>query len=47
VIHGSEGDFVVTPAITYGEGGIILGLLLVAGLLLVQVVLKVGEWLRQ
>jgi signal peptidase I len=47
VIHGSDGDFVVVPEITYGEGGVIVAALLVAGLLLVQIVLEVSEWLKQ
>lgn len=47
VVHGAEGDFVVTPEISYGEGGVIVGLLLVAGLLLVQIIIEVGSWLRE
>lgn len=47
IVHGAEGDFVVTPEISYGEGGVIVGLLLIAGLLLVQIILEVGSWLRQ
>jgi len=38
-----NGEFVVIQAITYGDGGIILGLLFLGGVLLIDIVLKVGE----
>lgn len=47
VVHGDNGDFVVVPEITYGQGGVIVAVLLVAGLLLVQIVLEVSKWLKQ
>lgn len=47
VVDGSSGSFVVVPEISYGQGGIVLGLLLVAGLLLVQVGLEVASWIKQ
>jgi hypothetical protein len=42
-----DGDFVVTPEISYGDGGMILALLFVGGLLLIQIVMEVASWLRQ
>jgi hypothetical protein len=47
VIHGDDGTFVVIPEISYGQGGVIVALLFVAGLLLMQIVMEVASWLRQ
>jgi hypothetical protein len=47
VIDGSSGQFVVVPSVSYGQGGVILGLLLVAGLLLIQIGLEVAQWIKQ
>jgi hypothetical protein len=47
VIQGSDGDFVIVPQVTYGEGGVIVALLLVAGLMLVRISMEVAEWIRQ
>jgi hypothetical protein len=47
VVSGDDGTFVVIPEISYGDGGVILTGLLVAGLLLIQIVMEVASWLRQ
>lgn len=47
VVHGSDGTFVVEPTVTYGEGGVIVALLLVAGLMLVRIGMEVAKWITQ
>ena len=36
-------DYIIRQEVTYGEGGIILGLLFIAGLLLLNVFIQLGE----
>ena len=47
VVHGETGDFVVVPEVTYGQGGIIVALVFLAGIGLVNIVLEVARWTRQ
>ncbi len=46
-VEGESGIFYVVPSVTYGEGGVIVGLFFVSGLLLAQIGLEVVRWLRE
>ena len=43
----ADGDFVVVPEVTFGEAGVIVGLVLVACLSLLRIVLEVVQWLTR
>jgi hypothetical protein len=45
VVQTSEGAFTLVPEITYGDAGVMLALIFVAGLLLVRLMLEVTGWL--
>lgn len=45
VIATESGSFVLEPRITYGEAGIMIGLVIVAALLLLRVGVEVVSWL--
>jgi len=47
VVSGTEGDFVVIPELTYGDGGVIVALLFLAGIEFVKIGMEVAQWLRQ
>lgn len=47
VIELESGAFVVQQVLTFGDVGVVVALLLVAGLLLVRIGLEVVAWLRQ
>ena len=47
VVSTDSGVFVLEPRITYGEAGVMLFLVLVAGLLLITIGLEVVSWFRQ
>ena len=38
-----QGDFVVQQSVTYGEGGVIVGLVFVAGLMLLDIMIRLSE----
>lgn len=47
VVELESGAFVVQQVLTFGDVGVVVALLLVAGLLLVRIGLEVVAWLRQ
>lgn len=47
VIETDDGAFVFEPRITYGEAGVIIGLLFVSVLTLLSLAMEVVSWFRQ
>ena len=47
IVHGESGDFMVLAEISYGQAGVIVALVFVAGLQLAEIMLRVAEWLRR
>jgi len=47
VVSTDSGVFVLEPRITYGEAGVMIGLVLVAALLLLTLALEVVSWFKQ
>ena len=47
VVEVDTGTFVIEPHITYGEAGVMIGLLFVAALMFLSLAMEVISWLRQ
>jgi len=47
VVHGEDGDFVIVAEVSYGQAGVIVALVFVAGLQLIGIMLRVVEWFRR
>jgi len=47
VVSGTEGDFVVVPELTYGDGGVIVALVFLAGIEFIKIGMEIAQWLRQ
>jgi len=47
IVHGEDGDFVIVAEVSYGQGGVIVALVLVAGLQLMSIMLRVVEWFKR
>jgi len=47
VVHGEDGDFVIVAEVSYGQAGVVVALVFVAGLQLVGIMLRVIEWFKR